>query len=94
MSIFIIKEGKLKHHQDDRVYYKAECEKCGAIYAFDESDVIDDTRTVLSPYAVNGGVMEVKKYIICPCCNRIKYHKDFTHITRDEFEKYKEKYDE
>ena len=87
MSVLVVKEGKLEN-LEDRAYYKVECKKCEALYIFDETDIIKDYRTVLSPYLPNGGTVEERKYVICPCCNHVTYFPDFEKITKEEYSAY------
>ena len=87
MSVLVVKEGKLKN-LEDRAYYKVECKKCEALYVFDETDIINECRTTLSPYLPNGGVTEEEKHITCPCCSRVTHYQDFEKITKEDYDGY------
>lgn len=87
MSVIIVKGGKLAD-EEDRNYYRVKCVECDAIYAFDDSDVITECRDILSPYMPYGGTTQVKKEIICPCCNRVTFYQDFEKITMEDYYEY------
>lgn len=87
MSVIIIKEGKLEN-EEDRNYYRVKCAECEALYAFDDSDVITEYIDVVSPYMPYGGTTQVKKHIICPCCKRVAFYKDFEKITEEDYDEY------
>ena len=87
MSVLVVKEGK-SENLEDREYYKVECKKCEALYVFDDYDVIEEVELITSPYIPNGGTMQVKKHIKCPCCNRVAFYQDFDKITKDDYDEY------